>query len=667
MRLRNDGLLRNSTIRANWIRTGLRCMGALALAVALAPVAAGAATQINEIRTDNTGTDSDEYFEIKGTPGTDLTGLTYIVIGDAAATTCGTVECVVNLGALTPHVIQPDGYFAVCKQGATSTPPAFLTGYDVTLVTTINFENSDNVTHMLVSNFTGTLNQDLDTNDDGVLDVTPWTAIVDAVGLIGPNPVACATGSEYVYTTTTVGPDGTFWPAHAYRCNDTNAWALGQIAFPPSGVDTPGAANPGCLAAPPTIGREIRSVCAPVLAQSVAVTDSIPGATSATLHYSINGGADNAVAMTSAPTNKWTATIPGQAVNGTRVTYYVVGHNANGDDTGFTWGYFVGTMNVGDLRSNDVNGVNIYRFYGARIHGVVTSDNFSAGNVNTDFYVQDATGGINIFQSGLHPSTPSRGNDVIICGVISQFNANLELTTSSSVPTGIEIDVQGAGVLPAPVMVNSCNMKEAYEGMLVRLEYPKVDTAGATVTGNWRPNDTSKLTNCGTSTAGVFTPSTVDLFIDDATDIDGTPVVSLQIGVTGICLQSDSASPLDSGYRVAPRLLNDITYINSISAVNEGLAARLMPVNPNPFSARTTLRYEIQRAATPGALTPVRLTVFDVQGKVVRKLVDASQAAGLYEVNLNADDLGGVRSGVFFYQLEVGGKKIATQKLVLSR
>jgi hypothetical protein len=62
----------------------------------------------------------------------------------------------------------------------------------------------------------------------------------------------------------------------------------------------------------------------------------------------------------------------------------------------------------------------------------------------------------------------------------------------------------------------------------------------------------------------------------------------------------------------------------------------------------------------------VRLTV-RCPGKVVRKLVDATQEAGLYEVNLNADELGGVRSGVFFYQLEVGGKKVATQKLVLSR
>lgn len=663
MRLRNDGLLHLS----------LRCLGTFALAFALAPAAVHAATQINEIRTDNTGPDTDEYFEIKGTPGTSLVGLTYIVIGDAgSAPRCGVIESVTDLGSLSPNAIQADGFYAVCKQAAPS-----ITGtntYDVLGVTTMNFENGDNVTHMLVSGFTGTLNQDLDTNDDGVFDVTPWTSIVDWVSYITPVAIDCTTGAERVYAPTVLGPagdnggTGNNAPSHAYRCNDTNAWALGSFDLPPQGLDSPGKANIACSATPPSILKDIRNVCAPVVSQAVAVTDSIPGATSAILHYTLNGGAELTVNMVGAGTNKWTASIPGQAVNGTRVNYYVTGTNANGTDTGFTWGYFVGTMTVAGLRSNDGTGVNNFRFLGARIHGVVTSDNFSNLNVNTDFYVQDATGGINIFQSGLHPSLPARGNDVFVCGVVSQFNGNLELTTSSSVPSGIEIDVQGAGVLPAPVLVNSCDMDEAYEGKLVRLEYPKVDTLGASnFPGTWRPNDTSKLTNCGTSNAGTFVPSTVDLFIDDATDIDGTTVVSLQIGVTGICIQSDGAAPLDANYRVAPRGLADITYISSISSVNEGLAARLMPVNPNPFNSRTTLRYEIQGSSTPGARTPVRLTVFDVQGKVVRKLVDATQEAGLYEVNLNADDLGGVRSGVFFYQLEVGGRKVATQKLVLSR
>lgn len=42
--------------------------------------------------------------------------------------------------------------------------------------------SNDGFTILLVQNFTGTIDQDLDTNNDGVLDVTPWTAIKDSVG-----------------------------------------------------------------------------------------------------------------------------------------------------------------------------------------------------------------------------------------------------------------------------------------------------------------------------------------------------------------------------------------------------------------------------------------------------------------------------------------------------
>ena len=39
------------------------------------------------------------------------------------------------------------------------------------------------LTLLLVKDFTGALNNDLDTNNDGIFDVTPWDAIVDAVAV----------------------------------------------------------------------------------------------------------------------------------------------------------------------------------------------------------------------------------------------------------------------------------------------------------------------------------------------------------------------------------------------------------------------------------------------------------------------------------------------------
>lgn len=43
-------------------------------------------------------------------------------------------------------------------------------------------------TLLLVKDFTGAALQDLDTNNDGVLDVTPWSAIADSVGYAGATP-----------------------------------------------------------------------------------------------------------------------------------------------------------------------------------------------------------------------------------------------------------------------------------------------------------------------------------------------------------------------------------------------------------------------------------------------------------------------------------------------
>lgn len=196
------------------------------------------AVAINEIRVDENGADVNEYFEIQGAPGTSLDDLYYIVIGDNAANNSGYVEVVINLDGLT---IPADGFFLAAESsfniGAGTIVPDLNLG-----ASGLNFENDDNVTHMIVQLFSGVDGQDLDTNDDGVFDTTPWSAIVDEVALIkSDNP---PTGTELHYGPPTVGPDGATSPGHVYRCEDgTGAWVLG--IFDPVGADdTPGSANP---------------------------------------------------------------------------------------------------------------------------------------------------------------------------------------------------------------------------------------------------------------------------------------------------------------------------------------------------------------------------------------------------------------------------------------
>jgi len=180
---------------------------------------------INEIRIDQPSSDNDEYFELAGTPTTSLDGLTYLVIGDGTGGS-GVIEAVV---ALTGQSIPADGFFLAAEGTFTGTPD---------LTANLNFENSDNVTHMLVMGFTGLDGNDLDTNDDGVLDLTPWSIEVDRIALIEENNPP--SGTEYHYGPPTVGPDGSNVPRHVYLC-PVDDWRIGGYTYVTD--DTPGVAN----------------------------------------------------------------------------------------------------------------------------------------------------------------------------------------------------------------------------------------------------------------------------------------------------------------------------------------------------------------------------------------------------------------------------------------
>jgi hypothetical protein len=214
-----------------------------------------AGQSINEVRIDEPSTDVDEYFELAGTPGASLAGMSYIVIGDGASgALCGVVECAVDLGSLSVNTIPGDGLFAAAKCATCN-----LSGYDVTGVSTIEFENSDNVTHLLVTNFTGLVGDDLDTNDDGSLDITPWSQIVDCVALIEDPIPGCdtpQTDDETVYCAARVGPEnGSLVPGHIFLCDD---WHIGQFD-PIGGSDTPGEANACATAVEPGTWGSIKA------------------------------------------------------------------------------------------------------------------------------------------------------------------------------------------------------------------------------------------------------------------------------------------------------------------------------------------------------------------------------------------------------------------------
>jgi hypothetical protein len=221
--------------------------------------------RINEIRVDEPGTDLSEYVELRGPPGVSLDGLTYLVIGDGAvAAGSGVIEAVVTFG---PGDIFPVDSFFLIAEDTFSLPD--LTVVDKVLPSAsnaLNFENSDNVTHLLVRGFMGAPAMDLDLDNDGVLDSpVPWSEQVDLVALIREhNP---PTLTELHYGPPYVGPDDTFQAAHAWKCEPDASWRLGDFDLG-APEETPGSANDSCNPATGCVGD-----CAAPPDGSVTVTD----------------------------------------------------------------------------------------------------------------------------------------------------------------------------------------------------------------------------------------------------------------------------------------------------------------------------------------------------------------------------------------------------------
>lgn len=84
----------------------------------------------------------------------------------------------------------------------------------------------------------------------------------------------------------------------------------------------------------------------------------------------------------------------------------------------------------------------------------------------------------------------------------------------------------------------------------------------------------------------------------------------------------------------------------SVTAVGTAPRARLEQNYPNPFNPSTTIRYSI------ASRSRVQLKVFDVTGRLVTTLVDATKEAGPHEVSWRGRNAEGqqVASGVYFYR-----------------
>jgi hypothetical protein len=83
---------------------------------------------------------------------------------------------------------------------------------------------------------------------------------------------------------------------------------------------------------------------------------------------------------------------------------------------------------------------------------------------------------------------------------------------------------------------------------------------------------------------------------------------------------------------------------------------------PNPFNPTTKITYRLNKSAQ------VRLSVYDITGREVNRLVDRYQSVGDYNISWNSNDYNGQKmaSGLYFARLNVDNESVS-RKMVMTK
>jgi hypothetical protein len=280
----------------------------------------------------------------------------------------------------------------------------------------------------------------------------------------------------------------------------------------------------------------------------------------------------------------------------------------------------------------DTNGLPLHLDYLTKLKGIVTVNTNVFSTTNYDFYMQDNTGGINVFSFNYTPDSTQylEGDSLEVVGTIDAFNGKVEIVDFNATI------INRGNPMPQPIDVNIEDMGEEYEGRLISIN----NISLAAGSNPWPATPTSVSID--------ITDGTGDLImrIVDSTYIGGNPEPLWPVTVVGIGNQYDFSPPFDEFYQIQPRSYGDFltTGISDFDPVVFNY--NLIQNYPNPFNPTTVISWQLPVSS------PVKLTVYNIAGQKVVTLVDDIQEPGFHSMEWNAVDM---PSGVYFYRLEAKG------------
>jgi hypothetical protein len=130
----------------------------------------------------------------------------------------------------------------------------------------------------------------------------------------------------------------------------------------------------------------------------------------------------------------------------------------------------------------------------------------------------------------------------------------------------------------------------------------------------------------------------------------GPDVLGIDQGPIGIMIENYRTGRVWERFMQSPEILAALaaagfTGVVGVEEAHVPASATAIEAAPNPFVARTTIRYRLAQAG------PVRLSVHDLTGRLVARLVDGEQSAGPHEVHFDGSRL---PAGVYLCRLEAG-------------
>ncbi len=267
---------------------------------------------------------------------------------------------------------------------------------------------------------------------------------------------------------------------------------------------------------------------------------------------------------------------------------------------------------ISDVNENDENGwYPVLRDSVVTVQGVAVVGTGTLAT-NTDIYIQDETGGVNVRQTGMASPVIALGDSVRVTGRVGHATSSgrTALFVTTTYPSTRVVIVNSGNELPAPLELTPREISvsgEDHEGIYAVVR-------GVSLAGSWQ--------NCGSPPVDSYTrvadgDTNCFLWFDGDTDLCGPPEPLETFDVYGFIVPDISATPTTTGHGILPRSRDDV--------LSSGPGSGFVTLEPDRVFTGDTADLSFGFEADGGALTQVSIGVpsgWDFSGLTSDVLLD---------------------------------------------